>query len=47
MNPLQTRMAILGLRALAVHGFVLAGGYALQVHGFGHRTVWAPRTRPG
>jgi hypothetical protein len=37
MNPLQTRMATLGLRALADHGFVLAGGYALQAHGFGHR----------
>ncbi|WP_329002760.1 nucleotidyl transferase AbiEii/AbiGii toxin family protein [Kribbella sp. NBC_00709] len=37
MNPLQTRMATLGLQALADHGFVLAGGYALQVHGFGNR----------
>lgn len=37
MNPLQTRMATVGLRALADRGFVLAGGYALQAHGFGHR----------
>ncbi len=37
MNPLQTRMATLGLQALAPHGFVLAGGYALQAHGFGNR----------
>lgn len=37
MNPLQTRMASVGLRALAGHGFVLAGGYALQLHGFGDR----------
>ncbi|MGW6201280.1 nucleotidyl transferase AbiEii/AbiGii toxin family protein [Kribbella sp. NPDC055110] len=37
MNPLQTRMATLGLRALAPYGFVLAGGYALQAHGFGDR----------
>jgi len=37
MNPLQTRMATVGLQALADRGFVLAGGYALQAHGFGHR----------
>ena len=37
MNPLQTRLATLGLQALADHGFVLAGGYALQCHGFGDR----------
>jgi hypothetical protein len=30
-------MATLGLQALADYGFVLAGGYALQAHGFGHR----------
>ncbi|MEU8226847.1 nucleotidyl transferase AbiEii/AbiGii toxin family protein [Kribbella sp. NPDC048915] len=37
MNPLQTRMAALGLQALAPYGFALAGGYALQAHGFGDR----------
>ncbi|MET9317756.1 nucleotidyl transferase AbiEii/AbiGii toxin family protein [Kribbella sp. NPDC003505] len=37
MNPLQTRMATVGLQALAGRGFVLAGGYALQAHGYGHR----------
>jgi hypothetical protein len=37
MNPLQLRMATVGLRVLAGLGFVLAGGYALQAHGFGHR----------
>ncbi|MEV6272590.1 nucleotidyl transferase AbiEii/AbiGii toxin family protein [Kribbella sp. NPDC051936] len=37
MNPLQTRMATVGLQALADRGFVLAGGYALQAHGYGHR----------
>ncbi|TCN33586.1 nucleotidyltransferase AbiEii toxin of type IV toxin-antitoxin system [Kribbella sp. VKM Ac-2500] len=30
-------MAIVGLRALAGDGFVLAGGYALRAHGFGER----------
>jgi hypothetical protein len=30
-------MATVGLDALAEHGFVLAGGYALQLHGFGDR----------
>jgi hypothetical protein len=37
MNPLQTRMAVLGLRTLAGYGFALAGGYALRAHGFGDR----------
>lgn len=37
MNPLQLRMATLGLQALAESGFVLAGGYALRAHGFGNR----------
>ena len=37
MDPLQTRMATVGLRALADDGFVLAGGYALRAHGFGDR----------
>ncbi|WP_371404626.1 nucleotidyl transferase AbiEii/AbiGii toxin family protein [Kribbella sp. NBC_00662] len=37
MNPLQTKLATLGLEALSEFGFVLAGGYALQLHGFGHR----------
>ncbi|MFI5697389.1 nucleotidyl transferase AbiEii/AbiGii toxin family protein [Kribbella sp. NPDC051586] len=37
MNPLQTKLATLGLQALAPHGFVLAGGYALQTHGYGTR----------
>lgn len=35
MTPLQTRLATLGLHVLP--GFVLAGGYALQLHGFGNR----------
>lgn len=37
MNPLQTRTTALGLQALASYGFALAGGYALQAHGFGDR----------
>jgi hypothetical protein len=37
MDPLQTRMATIGLCTLADHGFVLAGGYALRAHGFGTR----------
>ena len=37
MDPLQTRMATVGLRAIADDGFVLAGGYALRAHGFGVR----------
>lgn len=37
MNPLQTRLATVGLRAVADDGFVLAGGYALRAHGFGER----------
>ncbi|TDO45079.1 nucleotidyltransferase AbiEii toxin of type IV toxin-antitoxin system [Kribbella sp. VKM Ac-2527] len=37
MNPLQTRMATVGLRILADDRFVLAGGYALRAHGFGDR----------
>jgi hypothetical protein len=37
MDALQTRMATVGLRALAGDGFVLAGGYALRAHGFGER----------
>ncbi|GAA0622421.1 hypothetical protein HPO96_28335 [Kribbella sandramycini] len=37
MNPLQTRMTYVGLRAIAPAGFVLAGGYALRAHGFGDR----------
>jgi len=37
MNPLQIRMAIVGLRTLADDNFVLAGGYALRAHGFGDR----------
>ncbi|WP_433008518.1 nucleotidyl transferase AbiEii/AbiGii toxin family protein [Kribbella sp. CA-294648] len=37
MNPLQTRLATVGLRAVAGDGFVLAGGYALRAHGFGER----------
>jgi hypothetical protein len=37
MNPLQTKLATIGLETLAAHGFVLAGGYALQAHGYGSR----------
>jgi hypothetical protein len=37
MDPLQARMATVGLGALAGDGFVLAGGYALRAHGFGDR----------
>jgi nucleotidyltransferase AbiEii toxin of type IV toxin-antitoxin system len=34
MNPLHARLARLGLAAAASYGFVLAGGYAVQAHGF-------------
>lgn len=37
MNPLQIKLATIGLEALANYGFVLAGGYALQAHGYGTR----------
>lgn len=37
VDQLQTRMATVGLGALAEDGFVLAGGYALRAHGFGAR----------
>lgn len=33
MDDLQNRLVRVGLAALAEHGFVLAGGYALQAHG--------------
>lgn len=34
MDDLHARLARLGLSAAAEHGFVLAGGYAVQAHGF-------------
>ncbi|GAA2346726.1 nucleotidyl transferase AbiEii/AbiGii toxin family protein [Streptomyces cuspidosporus] len=34
MDPLHARLARLGLEAAAKYGFVLAGGYAVQAHGF-------------
>jgi hypothetical protein len=34
MDPLHMRLARVGLEAAADHGFVLAGGYAVQAHGF-------------
>jgi hypothetical protein len=34
MDSLHARLARLGLAAAADHGFVLAGGYAVQAHGF-------------
>ncbi|MFE5326259.1 nucleotidyl transferase AbiEii/AbiGii toxin family protein [Embleya sp. NPDC056575] len=34
MDPLQARLARVGLAAAATYGFVLAGGYAVQAHGF-------------
>jgi hypothetical protein len=34
MDPLHGRIVRLGLAAAAPYGFVLAGGYAVQAHGF-------------
>jgi hypothetical protein len=34
MDPLHARLARLGLESAADYGFVLAGGYAVQAHGF-------------
>lgn len=34
MDPLHARLARVGLAAAASYGFVLAGGYAVQAHGF-------------
>jgi hypothetical protein len=34
MDPLHERLARLALSAAAPFGFALAGGYAVQVHGF-------------
>ena len=35
MRPFHQRLARIGLEATAQYGFVLAGGYALSVHGIG------------
>ena len=37
MSPFQRRLTRLGLKVLSRRGFALAGGYALQEHGFGDR----------
>ncbi|MPY82984.1 MAG: hypothetical protein GEV00_06595 [Actinophytocola sp.] len=37
MNPLHERLARVGLSAIGRFGFCLAGGYAVQAHGFVHR----------
>ena len=34
MDPLHARLARVGLAAASSYGFVLAGGYAVQAHGF-------------
>jgi len=34
MDPLHARLARVGLAAVSSYGFVLAGGYAVQAHGF-------------
>jgi hypothetical protein len=34
MDPFHARLARIGLGAAAGYGFVLAGGYAVQAHGF-------------
>lgn len=34
MEPLHARLARVGLAAASSYGFVLAGGYAVQAHGF-------------
>ncbi|WP_432072670.1 nucleotidyl transferase AbiEii/AbiGii toxin family protein [Streptomyces wuyuanensis] len=34
MDPFHARLARIGLGAAARYGFVLAGGYAVQAHGF-------------
>ncbi|MQA24454.1 MAG: hypothetical protein GEU94_03055 [Micromonosporaceae bacterium] len=37
MDPFHQRLAQVGLRAVARYGFCLAGGYAVQAHGFVER----------
>ncbi|XRQ08666.1 nucleotidyl transferase AbiEii/AbiGii toxin family protein [Actinomadura welshii] len=37
MDPLHERAARIGLAATEKHGFALAGGYAIQAHGFLNR----------
>lgn len=37
MDPFHERLARIGLAALARYGFCLAGGYAVQAHGFVER----------
>ena len=34
MDPFHERLARVGLRAAGQYGFALAGGYAIQAHGF-------------
>jgi hypothetical protein len=34
MNPFHERLARVALRAVGQYGFALAGGYAVQAHGF-------------
>jgi hypothetical protein len=34
MNPFHERLARVALDAVASYGFALAGGYAVQAHGF-------------
>lgn len=34
MDPQHARLAQIGLTALEKYGFVLAGGYTVQAHGF-------------
>jgi hypothetical protein len=37
MDPMHRRLAEIGLRVAARHGFALAGGYAVAAHGLVHR----------
>lgn len=37
MDPLQERLARLGLEAIGKRGFALAGGHAVEVHGMANR----------
>ena len=50
MEPVHLRLAEIGLQVAGQYGFALAGGYAVQAHGFLHRpsedvdlfTAWRP-----
>ena len=45
MDPFHERLARVALRAAGQYGFALAGGYAIQAHGFLGRLSAEPTIR--